>query len=264
MRLPEADLGELEKRLWDSADNLRANSNLKASEYSMPVLGLIFLRFADNKFTLAQERLQAAQSTDGPARRRAAVTPDDYKAMGALYVPEDARYSRLLTLPEGTNIGQAITDAMKAIEQANEDLRGVLPKGYNRLSNNTLVALLRGFAAIPLNIEGDAFGKIYEYFLGKFAMSEGQKGGEFFTPTGTHSLPRGAMMPSEYNVTPTWNRPGSSEEIAHGGHRRFSLHVGYRESAGKHAQAPRLLSRGGDHLRRSALGEHLGPAPFDR
>ncbi len=83
MRLPEADLGELEKRLWDSADNLRANSNLKASEYSMPVLGLIFLRFADNKFTLAQQRLQAAQSTDGPARRRAGITPDDYKAMGA-------------------------------------------------------------------------------------------------------------------------------------------------------------------------------------
>ncbi len=188
MRLPEADLGELEKRLWDSADNLRANSNLKASEYSMPVLGLIFLRFADNKFTLAQERLQAAQSTDGPARRRAAVTPDDYKAMGALYVPEDARYSRLLTLPEGTNIGQAITDAMKAIEQANEDLRGVLPKVYNRLSNDTLVALLRGFAAIPLTIEGDAFGKIYEYFLGKFAMSEGQKGGEFFTPTSLVAL----------------------------------------------------------------------------
>src|SRR3954452_9563694 len=103
MRLPEADLGELEKRLWESADNLRANSNLKASEYSVPVLGLIFLRFADNRFRLAQETLQASQGETGaPARRRAAVTPGDYQAMGVLYVPEDARYERLLNLPEGT------------------------------------------------------------------------------------------------------------------------------------------------------------------
>jgi len=177
------NIGELEKRLWESADSLRANSNLKSSEYSVPVLGLIFLRFADNKFTRAEQELKASQSDEAVSRRRAAMTANDYQAHGVLYVPDEARYSRLLTLPEGTNIGQAINNAMKAIERENPDLKDVLPKTYNRLSNDALVALLKNFSAIPLDIEGDAFGKIYEYFLGKFAMSEGQKGGEFFTPT---------------------------------------------------------------------------------
>ena len=100
-----------------------------------------------------------------------------------LYLPEAARFSRLLAQPEGADIGQAINDAMRAIEAENEALRDVLPKTYNRLDNRTLFALLKNFNSVPMDIEGDAFGKIYEYFLGKFAMSEGQKGGEFFTPT---------------------------------------------------------------------------------
>ena len=91
--------------------------------------------------------------------------------------------SRLLAQPEGADIGQAINDATRAIEAENEALRDVLPKTYNRLDNRTLFALLKNFNSVPMDIEGDAFGKIYEYFLGKFAMSEGQKGGEFFTPT---------------------------------------------------------------------------------
>jgi len=86
-------------------------------------------------------------------------------------------------LPEGENIGKAINDAMKAIEKENEDLKDVLPKTYNRLENDVLVALLKIFSSIPMTLEGDVFGKIYEYFLGKFAMAEGQRGGEFFTPT---------------------------------------------------------------------------------
>jgi len=88
-----------------------------------------------------------------------------------------------LNLPEGENIGKAINDAMKAIEKENEDLKDVLPKTYNRLENDVLVALLKIFSSIPMTLEGDVFGKIYEYFLGKFAMAEGQRGGEFFTPT---------------------------------------------------------------------------------
>ena len=99
-----------------------------------------------------------------------------------LYLPEPARFSSLLRLPEGANIGQAINDAMRAIEAENPDLKDVLPKTYNRLDNPTLVELLKVMASIPMDIEGDAFGKTYEYFRGKFAMSEGQKGGEFFTP----------------------------------------------------------------------------------
>lgn len=88
-----------------------------------------------------------------------------------------------MNLPEGENIGKAINDAMKAIEKENEDLKDVLPKTYNRLENDVLVALLKIFSSIPMTLEGDVFGKIYEYFLGKFAMAEGQRGGEFFTPT---------------------------------------------------------------------------------
>ena len=98
-------------------------------------------------------------------------------------LPDSARFSTLLQLPEGADIGKAINDAMKAIEADNEDLKDVLPRTYNRLDKELLVSLLKDFNSVPMDIEGDAFGKIYEYFLGKFAMTEGQKGGEFFTPT---------------------------------------------------------------------------------
>lgn len=170
---------EIEKRLWDAADELRANSKLKSSEYSVPVLGLIFLRCADHKFTHAEGALVGARLAS-PSRRTIGKT--DYQARGVIYLPEAAHFSSLLNLPEGADIGKAINDAMRAIEAQNEELKDVLPKTYNRLDNATLVILLKNFASVPMDIEGDAFGKIYEYFLGKFAMSEGQKGGEFFTP----------------------------------------------------------------------------------
>lgn len=166
---------EVEKRLWEAADELRANSKLKSSEYSVPVLGLIFLRYADQKFSEAEKKLAAG----GTGRRKIGKT--DYQAQGVLYIPEKARFKSLLDLPEGADIGKTINEAMKAIEAENEDLKDVLPKTYNNLEKALLVSLLKNFSAIPLT-EGDAFGKIYEYFLGKFAMAEGQKGGEFFTP----------------------------------------------------------------------------------
>ncbi|MFQ5852627.1 MAG: N-6 DNA methylase [Candidatus Binatia bacterium] len=168
---------EIEKRLWDAADELRANSKLKASEYSVPVLGLIFLRYADHKFSHVEKELS------GTSTGRRQIGKADYQARGVLYLPDKARFQNLLRLPEGENIGQAINDAMRAIEAENPDLKDVLPKTYNRLDNPTLIELLKLMASIPMDIEGDAFGKIYEYFLGNFAMSEGQKGGEFFTPT---------------------------------------------------------------------------------
>lgn len=170
---------EIEKRLWESADQLRANSKLKSSEYSVPVLGLIFLRFADFKFTIAKNEIEKQHLDEGSRR---AFAKADYQAKGVLYLPENARFSYLLNLPEGENIGKAINDAMKAIEAENEDLKDVLPKTYNRLENDILVTLFKIFSSIPMSIEGDVFGKIYEYFLGKFAMAEGQRGGEFFTP----------------------------------------------------------------------------------
>lgn len=178
--MPVGNHTDIEKRLWEAADQLRANSRLKSSEYSVPVLGLIFLRYADHKFGIARQELEASPLEQG---RRRGVSKADYQARGILYLPEQARFSYLLNLPEGENIGRAINEAMKAIETENEELRGVLPKDYNRLENDTLVALLRLFASIPMDIEGDVFGKIYEYFLGEFAMAEGQRGGEFFTPT---------------------------------------------------------------------------------
>jgi len=173
---------DIESRLWEAADELRANSKLKSSEYSVPVLGLVFLRYADHKFQKAAKELEGS----GGGRRK--IGPADYQAKGVLYLPEKARFSELIQLPEGANIGAAINDAMRAIEAENPDLKDVLPKTYNRFENSLLKELLKTMNSVPMDIEGDAFGKIYEYFLGHFAMSEGQKGGEFFTPTAIVSL----------------------------------------------------------------------------
>lgn len=171
------DLAELQNKLWEAADQLRANSGLKASEYSTPVLGLIFLRYADLRFADAHGRLESK----GSGRRK--VGPADYHAEGVLYLPEQARFDHLLNLPEGDDLGKAVNNAMAAIEDANPDLDGVLPRAYSSLPNDVLVELLRLLGRLPESIEGDGFGLIYEYFLGEFAFSEGQKGGEFFTPT---------------------------------------------------------------------------------
>ena len=171
------DLKQLQTRLWEAADGLRANSGLRSSEYSTPVLGLIFLRYADLRFAAAREELEGK----GSGRRR--IGPADYHAQGVLYLHEPARFDHLLNLPEGADLGKAVNDAMRAIENANPDLRGVLPRAYSSLPNDVLAELLRLLSQLPESIEGDGFGLIYEYFLGQFASSEGQKGGEFFTPT---------------------------------------------------------------------------------
>ena len=177
-----ANNSDIERRLWDAADELRANSRLRPSEYYLPVLGLLFLRYADHRFTQAEGAVQVER---GPATggRQRPISRDDYHARGVLFLPPSSRFQHLLDLPEGENVGRAISDAMKAIEDENPALRDVLPKTYNRLENSTLVTLLRLFHTIQMDLEGDIFGRIYEYFLGQFAMSEGQRGGEFFTPT---------------------------------------------------------------------------------
>jgi type I restriction enzyme M protein len=173
----------LEKRLWDAADELRANSGLKAGQYSQPVLGLIFLRFADARFAACRATLEKAAT----GRRGSRV--DDagsYHAAGVLFLPAEARYGELLEYPEGgknkKTLGQAVDDAMRAIERENPQLAGVLPKTYQQFNARLLKELLKTFSLIPMDLEGDAFGKIYEYFLGEFAMTEGQGGGEFYTP----------------------------------------------------------------------------------
>jgi type I restriction enzyme M protein len=171
------DLKKMENRLWQAADNLRANSKLSSYEYSNPILGLIFLRYAWHRFTPLHEELEKK----GSGRRT--IGPDDYKAQGVLYVPEEARYDYLLQLPESDDIGKKMNEAMEAMERDNPELADVLPKEYKRFNDQILKDLLKNFSNIGTNVSGDVFGQIYEYFLGKFAMSEGQKGGEFFTPT---------------------------------------------------------------------------------
>jgi len=180
---PEKDsaLKKLEDSLWKAADQLRANSNLTAAQYSQPVLGLIFLRFADTRFMAQRAKLDKGASSG----RRAVPAIDDpraYQAAGVLYLDKKARFDYLLSLPESAALGEAINDAMRLIEKANPNLKGVLPQTYQLFETRTLVELLRLIEAINPDIEGDVFGKIYEYFLGAFAMAEGQLGGEFFTP----------------------------------------------------------------------------------
>jgi type I restriction enzyme M protein len=171
-----ANHNEIEKRLWQAADELRANSKLRSSEYSTPVLGLIFLRYASHKFAEAERELEKKQS------KRREIGPTDYHALGAIYLPEASRFENLLKLPEGSDIGKQINLAMTLIENNNPKLDGILPKNYSAFDNDLLITLLKTFASIPM-MEGDVFGKIYEYFLGEFAKDEGSKGGEFFTPT---------------------------------------------------------------------------------
>jgi len=177
---------QLHENLWAAATQLRANGSLKLNEISEPILGLIFLKFADVKFRRAKTEIEVKHKK--MTGRKPPITPDYYKQHGVPFIPEKSGYEYLMNLPENRNIGKAINDAMKAIEQENRELAGVLPQDYTTLSikpaenNLILLALLRNFNQISDDIEGDAFGEIYEYFLGEFASAEGQKGGEFFTP----------------------------------------------------------------------------------
>lgn len=180
---PERDLGKaaMEKSLWEAADQFRANSGLKAQEYSAPILGLIFLRFADARFTPQWQTLKA---TGGSERRGSREEdPNAYQSEGLLYLPPGSRYQELLELPEGADVGARLNEAMDLIEQHNSKLAGVLQRSYNLFTPQLLKELLKRISEIPTDLEFDAFGRIYEYFLLEFARTEGQKGGEFFTPT---------------------------------------------------------------------------------
>jgi type I restriction enzyme M protein len=177
----DSDNAALEKRLWDAADQFRANSGLKAQEYSAPVLGLIFLRFAEVRFAAQRAKLEKASAS---SRRGSRVDePAAYHAEGILYLPAEARFDYLLNRPEAENIGAKVNAAMRDIEKHNQQLAGVLPKTYNLFTSTLLKELLKKVSEIPASMGYDAFGRIYEYFLGEFAMSEGQGGGEFYTPS---------------------------------------------------------------------------------
>jgi type I restriction enzyme M protein len=173
--------GTLEKRLWEAADQFRANSGLTAAQYSQPVLGLIFLRFAEVRF--ATQRAKLDKTVTSSRRGSRIEDPAAYHADGVLYLTPGARFDHLLALPEAADVGKAINEAMRDIEKQNPQLAGVLPKTYNLFTSTLLKELLKKVSEIPSTLNYDAFGRIYEYFLGEFAMTEGQGGGEFYTPS---------------------------------------------------------------------------------
>ena len=179
------ELKNLQATLWKSADDLRANSDLRSSEYSTPVMGLIFLKFADNKYRQFEAAIEAEYEALKDTRREKTL-PEIAIAQCGFYLPDKARYSTLLNLPEEADIARALKHAMAEIEKHRPELRGVLPQDeYFKLTRTDKTIpnrLLQNFANIPDDAGGDLFGQIYEYFLSNFALAEGQGGGEFFTP----------------------------------------------------------------------------------
>lgn len=175
-------LKELENRLWKTADDLRANSKLTSSEYSFPVLGLIFLRHAYNRFVKAKIEIEKTLPVH-PVRGVRPINKEDFLTAKAIFLPEKAQWKYLANLPESEDLGECINDAMRSIESEYEVLSGVLPKEYSLFEKDLIQRLVRVFNDESLNdVTGDVFGRIYEYFLNKFAMSGAQEGGEFFTP----------------------------------------------------------------------------------
>lgn len=172
---------KLENDLWQTANTLRANSDLKSTEYSTPVLGMIFLKFADNKYSQYENDILDEYKKLKGTRREKKIHEIAIGKCG-FYLPEHARFNYLLNLPEEKDIDKAIKDAMAAIEEYKPELEGVLPQDeyfkLTRTDKQLPKDPLKNFSNIPKNASGDIFGKIYEYFLGKFALSEGQGGGE--------------------------------------------------------------------------------------
>ncbi len=175
------NIRKLETELWEAADLLRADSKVTSQEYCMPVLGLIFLRYAYSRF----KYVEAEILKDRPVRngRVLPVEADDFKTKSAIFLPEEARYDYLLNLPDNTDMGQAINHAMELIETQSGQLKGILPKNYTILQNDLLHELLRIFNNSAFNeMKDDIIGRIYEYFLNKFAPAVASDDGVFFTP----------------------------------------------------------------------------------
>lgn len=211
---------DLEKRLWDTADDLRANTGLKSSEYSTPILGLIFLKFADSKYGEYEEEI-IKEYNELKGTRREKTMEEIAKEKCGFYLPDKSRYSYLLDLKEEENIAGAIKEAIEEMEKHSPDLAGILPKNsYHNLSkednSKVLNRLLRNFNDIPTDIENDIFGEIYEYFLGNFALAEGQGGGEFFTPRTIVQYMVEVLKPTEGKILdPACGSGGMFVQTAH-------------------------------------------------
>ena len=178
------DIEKLETDLWEAADNLRANSKLTSSDYFMPVLGVIFLRHAANRFESAHRQIEADRASGKMPKRK--VLPADYIARRSLYLPENARYDWIMqqAAVSGVDLPKLVTEAMTAIEAEFEPLLGVLPKDYGIFETKVLEDLMRLFNSEQIKqATGDVFGRIYEYFLAKFSIQKAHDNGEFFTPS---------------------------------------------------------------------------------
>lgn len=216
------ELKILEDKLWDAANNFRANTDLKSSEYATPILGLIFLKFADNKYKAHEEAIKKEYEHRLRTYRGNLKDVTIEKVANEIcgfYIPDYARYEYLVNAKgEGVEVENEegekellktaglIKRAMKGIEEyQDEKFKNVLPQsGYDRIEesdknedSDILSDLLGIFNDIPDDAEGDVFGRIYEYFLGKFAIAEGQKGGQFFTPTSVVKLIVNALQVSQ-------------------------------------------------------------------
>lgn len=178
------DIEKLESDLWEAADNLRANSKLTSSDYFLPVLGVIFLRHAANRFGAAHRQIAEDQASGKMPKRK--IQPEDYIRRRALWLPEPARYDWIMdkAATSGADLPKLVTEAMTAIEAGFEPLSGVLPKDYGIFEPKVLEDLMRLFNSEQIKqATGDVFGRIYEYFLAEFSMQKAHDNGEFFTPS---------------------------------------------------------------------------------
>jgi type I restriction enzyme M protein len=176
------DIDDIKQDLWQTAEILRTNSSLASNEYFLPIMGLLFLRHAEHRYLAAREEIERNMPVRGGKTR--GMTKEDFSAAGAIYLSQEALYSGLVMLPDEEDRSQKIIAAMESIENDYDSLKGVLPKNeYNELENEVLGQIIRTLDPEVLKeIEGDVFGRIYEYFLTKFAGSKAHDDGEFFTP----------------------------------------------------------------------------------
>ncbi|WP_017754681.1 class I SAM-dependent DNA methyltransferase [Calidifontibacillus oryziterrae] len=213
-------LKDLKARLWASADQLRANSGLKSTEYATPILGLIFLRFAESKYKQYEADINAEYEKHRGTRMERSIQEIAIEKCG-FYLPSEAKYDYLLNLPESENLAQKVKEAMVAVEKYTTELADTLPKDeyYNISSGDdktVLKKLLKTFKDIPDDISIDVFGEIYEYFLGNFALAEGQGGGEFFTPSTVVRYMVEVLAPTEGKILdPACGSGGMFVQTAH-------------------------------------------------
>ena len=190
----------IEKRLWEAADTLRANSPYASNEYFLPVMGLVFLRHAYSRYLAVKDKVEASLPTRGGRKR--APTREDYSRQSAIFLRPEAQFDNLVGLPDGEDRAKAIIAAMDSIEEDYDSLRGALPKAeYQELDNDVLGQLLRTLNPDQLKqVSGDVFGRIYEYFLTKFADLKAHDDGEFFTPVSLVSLIAHVLDPDRGTV----------------------------------------------------------------